>query len=56
MVVYPVTAAYADVVCVPATSLIPKPDGLGWTEAGGLLLAGTTAAHALSAIAVGPND
>ena len=56
VIVYPVTAAYADVVRVPAASLIPKPGGLSWAEAGGLLLAGTTAAHALSAIAVARND
>ncbi|MDF2990333.1 MAG: putative Zn-dependent oxidoreductase [Microbacterium sp.] len=56
VIVYPVTAAHADIVCVPATSLIPKPPALGWAEAGGLLLAGTTAAHALNAAAVTHDD
>ena len=56
VIVYPVTGAYADVVCVPATSLLPKPLSLSWPEAGGLLLAGTTAAHALHAAAVAGDD
>jgi NADPH:quinone reductase-like Zn-dependent oxidoreductase len=56
VIVYPVTAAYADYVTAPASSLLPKPAGLGWAEAGALLLAGTTAAHALHAVAAGPGD
>ncbi|OIH99592.1 MULTISPECIES: NADP-dependent oxidoreductase [unclassified Curtobacterium] len=49
VIVYPVTAAYADHVTVPASSLIPKPERLSWEQAGGLMLAGLTAAHALHA-------
>ena len=56
VVVYPVTAAYADHVSVPVSSLTPKPPALGWTEAGALLLAGTTAAHALDAAGVTSGD
>ena len=52
VIVYPVTGAYADYVVVPESSLVPKPDNLGWAEAGGLMLAGTTAAHALEAAGV----
>lgn len=52
VIVYPVTAAYADYVTVSATSILPKPEGLGWSEAGGLMLAATTAAHALHVAAV----
>lgn len=56
VIVYPVTAAYADHVSAPATSIIPKAAGLGWAEAGGLMLTGTTAAHALHAAGVGAGD
>lgn len=56
VIVYPVTAAYADYVTAPVTSLIPKPTGLAWAEAGGLMLAGTTATHALHAAGVGRGD
>src|SRR5262249_7372764 len=40
VIVYPVTAAYADAVAAPVAALVPKPAGLGWPEAGGLMLAG----------------
>jgi NADPH:quinone reductase-like Zn-dependent oxidoreductase len=56
VIVYPVTAAYADYVTAPATSILAKPAGLGWAEAGSLLLTGTTAAHALHATGVRAGD
>ncbi|MEV6907858.1 NADP-dependent oxidoreductase [Amycolatopsis sp. NPDC051071] len=56
VIVYPVTAAYADYITVPATSLFIKPAGLGWAEAGSLMLTGTTAVHALHAAGVGAGD
>jgi NADPH:quinone reductase-like Zn-dependent oxidoreductase len=56
VIVYPVTAAYADYVTAPATSIFVKPAGLGWEEAGSLMLAGTVAVHALHAAGVGPGD
>jgi NADPH:quinone reductase-like Zn-dependent oxidoreductase len=56
VIVYPVTAAYSDYVTVPATSLVPRPAGLDWAEAGALMLAGTTATHALHAAGVAPGD
>ncbi|MET1073233.1 MAG: NADP-dependent oxidoreductase [Umezawaea sp.] len=56
VVVYPVTAAYADHVTAPAASVLAKPAGLGWAEAGSLMLAGTTAVHALRAAGVGAGD
>ena len=52
VIVYPVTGAYADYVTVGVSSIIPKPEGLGWEEAGGLMLAGLTAAHAVHAAGV----
>ncbi|WNV85552.1 NADP-dependent oxidoreductase [Umezawaea sp. Da 62-37] len=56
VIVHPVTAAYADYVTAPATSVVAKPAGLGWAEAGSLMLAGTTAVHALHAAGVGAGD
>lgn len=56
VIVYPVTAAYADYVTAAASSLIPKPATLGWEEAGSLMLAGLTAAHALHAADVRAGD
>ena len=56
VIVYPVTAAYARVVTVPRSSLTHKPAGLGWEEAGSLMLAGTTATHALEAAGVADGD
>jgi NADPH:quinone reductase-like Zn-dependent oxidoreductase len=56
VIVYPVTAAYADHVTAPATSVLAKPAALGWAEAGALMLTGTTAVHALHAAGVGAGD
>ena len=56
VIVFPVTAAYADYVTAPATSVLAKPAGLGWAQAGSLLLAGTTAVHALQAAGAGAGD
>lgn len=56
VIVYPVTAAYADYVAAPATSVFRRPAGLGWAEAGSLMLTGTTAVHALHAAGVGSGD
>jgi NADPH:quinone reductase-like Zn-dependent oxidoreductase len=50
------TGAYASHVVVPAGSLVPKPAELSWEQAGGLMLAGATAVHALTAAAVGTGD
>ncbi|WP_222264193.1 quinone oxidoreductase family protein [Modestobacter marinus] len=50
------TGAYASHVVAPAGSLVPKPAELSWEQAGGLMLAGATAVHALTAAAVGTGD
>ena len=47
---------YAAQVVVPASVVVPKPPALSFEEAGGLLLAGTTAVHGLSVIGVGSGD
>ena len=56
VIVYPVTAAYADYVTAPATSIIAKPARLDWAQAGSLMLTGTTAVHALHAAGVSAGD
>ncbi|WP_149203787.1 quinone oxidoreductase family protein [Actinotalea subterranea] len=56
VIAYPVTGAYADRVLVRATSLLPKPAGLSWEKAAGLMVAGVTAAHTLEATRVGAGD
>ncbi|CAA9337649.1 MAG: Quinone oxidoreductase [uncultured Nocardioidaceae bacterium] len=53
---WPLRGAYAEELVVPATALVPKPAGLGWAEAAGLLLTGTTAVHALTAVGVRAGD
>lgn len=53
---YPIQGAYAAQVVVRASSLVPKPSALSFEEAGGLLLTGVTAVHALSAIGLGSGD
>lgn len=52
----PVRGAYADQVVVKASALVRKPPAMEWETAAGLLVAGTAAAHALSATGVGPGD
>jgi hypothetical protein len=49
VIAFRIEGAYADEIVVPATAVVPKPAAMGWNEAGGLMLAGATAVHALSA-------
>ncbi|WP_250447978.1 NADP-dependent oxidoreductase, partial [Actinotalea sp. C106] len=56
VIAHPVQGAYADHLVVPAEDLVPKPAGLDWARAGGLMLAGTTAVNAVAAAAVGAGD
>ena len=51
-----VSGGYAAEIVVQATALVPKPASLGWEPAAGLMLAGATAVHALTATGVGPGD
>jgi NADPH:quinone reductase-like Zn-dependent oxidoreductase len=53
---YRINGAYASEVVVPADAVVPKPDSLDWAPAGGLLLCGATAYHALEAAGVGEHD
>ncbi|HEX3947641.1 MAG TPA: alcohol dehydrogenase catalytic domain-containing protein, partial [Acidimicrobiales bacterium] len=51
-----VAGAYAAQVLVPAEAVVPKPPGLPFEAAGGLLVAGATAVHALTVTGVGAGD
>ncbi|KQQ04225.1 MULTISPECIES: quinone oxidoreductase family protein [unclassified Rathayibacter] len=51
-----VVGGFAEEIVVPAGSVLPKPAGLGWAAAAGLLLTGTTAAHLLEATHVTGGD
>ncbi|SDX84324.1 NADPH:quinone reductase [Modestobacter sp. DSM 44400] len=51
-----VPGAYAERVVAPATAFVPKPPQLSWEEAGGLMLTGVTAVHALTAASVRTGD
>ena len=51
-----VQGGYADRLVVPASALVPKPAGLDWPAAAGLMLTGATAVHALTATGVGDGD
>lgn len=50
VIAYRAPGAYAAELVVPASSVVPKPANLSWEQAGGLMLAGVTAEHALEAI------
>jgi NADPH2:quinone reductase len=56
VIAFRVDGAYADELVVPAPTLVPKPSAMSWEEAGGLMLAGATATHALVATDVGAGD
>ncbi|MDX6357197.1 MAG: NADPH:quinone reductase [Nocardioidaceae bacterium] len=56
VIVFRTRGAYAADLVVPDSTLTRKPAGLGWPEAGGLLLAGATAFHTLEATAVAGGD
>jgi NADPH:quinone reductase-like Zn-dependent oxidoreductase len=56
VVLYRVLGAYADVLTVPATAAVPKPPSLPWPAAAGLMLAGATGVHALTAVGAGPGE
>ena len=51
-----VTGASAEQIVAPTSSFVRKPANLGWEEAAGLLLVGSTAVHALTATGVKAGD
>ena len=56
VVVFPARGAYAERVVAPGSSVLAKPGALTFEESAGLMLAGTTAVHALTAVDVGVGD
>lgn len=56
VIVYRASGAYASELVVPASSVVPKPAGLSWEEAGGLMAAGVTAVHVLEAVGLGKGE
>jgi len=56
VIAFRIDGGYAEEVVVPASAVVPKPAVMGWEAAGGLLLAGVTAVHALTATAVSAGD
>jgi NADPH2:quinone reductase len=56
VIAFRVDGAYADELVVPAAAVVPKPAAMGWEQAGGLMLAGATAIHALTASGVDAGD
>lgn len=56
VIAYPAPGAFATELLLPASDVLPKPRALSFTEASGLLLAGTTAAHLLAATEVTAGD
>lgn len=53
---YPVVGAFAAELVAKASSILPKPPSVGWSQAAGLLLAGVTAFHLVDAASVGEGD
>jgi NADPH2:quinone reductase len=56
VIVHPVSGAYADRVVAKASSCLPKPAGLSWEEAAGLMLTGAAAAHLVAATGVAEGE
>ncbi|MDX2549083.1 quinone oxidoreductase family protein [Streptomyces sp. WI04-05B] len=50
VIAYRAPGAYAAELVVPASSVVPKPANLSWEQAGGLMVVGVTAVHALEVI------
>src|ERR1700689_5536519 len=56
VIAFRIDGAYADELVVPASAVVPKPAAMSWVQAGGLMLAGATAIHALTAVGVGVGE
>src|SRR3954452_21012293 len=56
VIAYRAPGAYAAELVLPAEAVVPKPAGMSWEQAGGLLLTGATAVHALETVGVGSGD
>jgi NADPH2:quinone reductase len=56
VIAYPASHAYASDLVVPASSIVPKPAELDWPTAGGLMVVGVTAVHALESVRVASGE
>lgn len=56
VIAFRVPGAYAADLVAPAGALVPRPAGLSWAEASGLMLTGVTAWHTLAATGVHQGD
>jgi NADPH:quinone reductase len=56
VIAYRIDGGYADELVIPASTVVPKPAAMSWEAAGGLMLAGATAIHALAAAGVGAGE
>lgn len=56
VIAYRAPGAYAERLLVAGSSLVPKPGSMTFAQAGGLMLTGATAVHALAAASVGAGD
>lgn len=56
VIAFRASGAYATDLVVPLDAVVPKPAGLGWEQAGGLLLTGATAWHTVEAVGVRQGD
>lgn len=52
VILYPITGGYADEITVDASAITPKPTSMAFQAAAGLMLAGTTAVHGLTAAGI----
>ena len=53
---YPVSGGFAAELVAKAESVLPKPPGLGWSEAAGLLLGAVTAFHLVEVAGIAEGD
>jgi NADPH:quinone reductase-like Zn-dependent oxidoreductase len=56
VIAFRASGAYASDLVVPASAVVPKPAAMPWEQAGGLLLTGATAVHALTTADVRDGD
>ncbi len=56
VVAFRIAGGYAGEVVVPASAVVPKPTTMSFEQASGMMLAGTTAVHALRVIRVGAGE
>jgi NADPH:quinone reductase len=56
VIAYRVDGGYAEELLAPASTVVPKPAAMAWEAAGGLLLAGATAVHAVVAADVSAGE